>query len=71
MNPKILLMVGLAWFGAVLLWSLFGRGSFSILLGHGKRAKLAVVALAYAFQLLIFGWILPLALAAYLFVRNH
>ena len=71
MNPRLLLALGLAWFGVALLWFIFGRGSFTIWLGHGRAAKVAALALAYALQLFIFGWVLPIAIATYLLVREH
>jgi hypothetical protein len=72
MSGKILLTIWLAWLGAVVLWLRSAQSfSFGIMLGHGKGAKLMAYILAYSIQLLIFGWIIPLALGVYRLIRNH
>jgi hypothetical protein len=70
MSGKILLLVALIWFGAVILWSL-SSFSFFLGLGHGKGAKALAFLLAYLIQIFTFGWIVPLALGAYRLVKKH
>ncbi len=70
MSARILLLVALIWFGAVVIWSLFGF-SFFVGLGHGRGAKVAAVTLAYLILIFTFGWIVPLVLGAYRLVKKH
>ena len=70
MSAKILLLIALIWFGAVILWSRF-RFSFVLGLGHGKGAKVAAFILAYLIQIFTFGWIVPLALGVYRLLKKH
>jgi hypothetical protein len=69
MSAKILLLVGLVWFGAVVLWSFVG--GFFIGIGHGKIAKAAAWSFVYLMQMFTFGWIVPLAIGAYRLIKGH
>jgi hypothetical protein len=69
MNAKLLLLIALIWFGAVMLWSRFGP-SFFFGTGHGKSAKLMAYVLIYLTQLLMWAWIAPLTLGIYLLFKH-
>jgi hypothetical protein len=70
MSAKILTLVALIWFGAVILWSRL-RFSFFFGLGHGKGAKVVAFILVYLIQIFTFGWIVPLGLGVYRLLRKH
>ncbi len=69
MSAKILLLIALVWFGAVVLSSLVG--GFFIGIGHGKIAKAAVRSLLDVMQIFTFGWIVPLARGRHRLIKGH
>jgi hypothetical protein len=70
MSAKVLLIIGLVWFGAVIIWSRF-RLSFVFGIGHGQGAKAVAFLLLYLIEIFTFGWIVPLALGAYRLLKKH
>jgi hypothetical protein len=62
-----LLVTGAIWFVAALAWNLLGPSSF--FWSVGKRSRATAMAISYAFfflyQLLMFGWLIPLGVGIY------
>jgi ATP-dependent Clp protease ATP-binding subunit ClpA len=62
-----LLVTGAIWFAASLAWNLLGPSSF--FWSFGKRSRAIAMAISYAFfflyQLLMFGWLIPLGVGIY------
>ena len=70
MKPKVLLVIAGLWFAAVIAWTNMS-GSFLLPLGTGRKAKLAAISLIYAYQVVVYGWIIPLVAGLYLLFRKH
>ena len=62
-----LVVAGAIWFMTALAWNLLGPSSF--FWSFGKRSRATAMAISYAFfflyQLLMFGWLVPLSVGIY------
>jgi len=75
MSARTLLTIGIVWFAAVVLWIRFGPESFGFEWpAKGVWRTLSVAALyvlGLLYQLFVFGWLVPIALGIYRFVKKH
>lgn len=63
---RYLLVLTALWFAAVLLWTMLGPSSFFLGLGKRNWMKSALVfAFGCLWQILVFGWLAPLAVGIY------
>ena len=62
-----LVVAGAIWFMAALTWNLLGPSSF--FWSFGKRSRAVAMTISYAFfflyQVLMFGWLIPLGVGIY------
>jgi len=65
-SGRHLLMAASLWLVAVLAWNQLGPSSFFLSLGKRNRTKIALAfAFGWFYQLLMFGWLAPLAIGIY------
>jgi predicted ABC-type sugar transport system permease subunit len=76
MTGKVLIVIGLSWFAAVVLWLLLSPRSFGYMWhAEGATKRAAVIAGIYIFGLLyqvfVIGWLVPLAFGIYRLMRHR
>ena len=70
MRSTTLLIIAIVWFTMVLVFCKLDF-SFLIRLGRRKAGKAVAYLLVYSVQLLIWGWLVPLALGIYGLAKKH